>query len=84
MASANGQKEIVQILLGHDGIIINQKDKNGRTALTEATRFGHTEIVDLLREQNNSWNNFYWYWKLKPHYNFTKMRKKTGLKKICG
>jgi ankyrin repeat protein len=51
-ASFNGAKDIVAFLLGK-GIDINQKDEDGRTALMEASFYGHAEIVKMLLEKQN-------------------------------
>jgi ankyrin repeat protein len=53
VASQNGHKDIVAFLL-EKGIDINQTDKEyGWTALMEASRHGHVEIVKLLLAKEN-------------------------------
>ena len=47
-ASLNNHIEIVKLLLGADGIEINQPTNNGGTALVMAKHQKHTEIVQLL------------------------------------
>jgi hypothetical protein len=49
IASANGHKEIVAFLL-EKGIDVNQQDKDGFTALMEASWKGHKEIVQMLMQ----------------------------------
>jgi ankyrin repeat protein len=51
-ASFNNHKDIVAFLL-EKGIGINQTDQNGRTALMEASEYGHVEIVKLLLAKEN-------------------------------
>ena len=48
VASAKGHVEIVKLLLGVEGIEINQPANNGVTALGLAKQQEHTEIVQLL------------------------------------
>ncbi len=54
-ASKEGHKEIVEILLQHERIEINQQDKRGSTALKWASYKGHKEIVQMLeaKEKEN-------------------------------
>ena len=48
-ASSNGHREVVQLLLGVEGIDVNMKTSSGYTALTLASMRGHKEIVQLLQ-----------------------------------
>jgi ankyrin repeat protein len=47
LASMNGHKEIVELLL-KNGADIEAKDSDGRTALMWASTYGHSAIVELL------------------------------------
>jgi ankyrin repeat protein len=47
-ASRNGLKEIVQLLLKHECINVNQQNNDGRTALMLASFVGHKEIIEML------------------------------------
>ena len=49
-AAQQGHKEIVDILL-KSGADVNARDTSGKTALSEATRNEHAEIVKLLKER---------------------------------
>jgi ankyrin repeat protein len=51
--SFNGHKEIVKMLLQEKNIEINQQDRDGSTALIEASAKGHKEIVQLLLQEKN-------------------------------
>ena len=48
-AAVNGDSEIVQALLAK-GAKVNEKNKDGKTALRIAEENGHTEIVELLKK----------------------------------
>lgn len=47
-ASAKGRTEATQFLLTHPNIDVNAKDKQGWSALTIASDWNHTKIVELL------------------------------------
>ena len=49
-ASYNGHTEVVQLLLGK-GAAVDEKAKDGRTALVQAGRNSHTEVVQLLLDK---------------------------------
>jgi ankyrin repeat protein len=48
IASRNGNKEIVEILLNQEGILVNGSNKDGESAETAAAMRGDSEIVSLL------------------------------------
>jgi len=48
MASENGHKDVVEILLKEEGINVNLWNNEGETALILASEYGHTEIVKML------------------------------------
>ena len=50
LASSNGHKEIVEMLL-EKGADVNAKDKYNATALIKASSNGHKEIVEMLLEK---------------------------------
>ena len=55
VASSNGRVDIVKTLLESEGIDVNIKDSNERTALHEATKHGHLDIVkELLKAGANA------------------------------
>jgi len=47
-ASVEGQIRVVEILL-KNGVDVNAKDRDGKTALHWALKFGHARVADLLR-----------------------------------
>lgn len=49
-ASENGHLEMVQVLLGGEGIDIDKTTASGWTALMRASKNGHQEVVELLLE----------------------------------
>ena len=51
LASKQGKKEIVRILIQHKNIDINQQDKLGYTARLWAFGNGHTDIVQMLDDK---------------------------------
>lgn len=48
--SLSGRTDVTKLLLDKGGDV-NAKDKEGRTALTEAAKIGHTDIVKLLLDK---------------------------------
>ena len=53
LASGNGHRKIVQLLLMKNGINVNKEENEGRTALYYASCKGHTPIVQLLLGEEN-------------------------------
>lgn len=51
-AAENLHTEVLKLLLKHNGVKINLKDRGGRTALLCAAGNGHTEMVQLLLEKD--------------------------------
>src|SRR3990167_8025674 len=47
-AAHNGRIDVVNCLIEHENIRLDEKDKNGNTALTGAAWRGHVEIVKVL------------------------------------
>jgi ankyrin repeat protein len=54
MASIQGDKEIVQVLLKNENINVNKQDYNGRTALMNASEYGQKEVVELLLDKKDT------------------------------
>ena len=52
-ASAEGNLEVVRILLGHPDIDVNSKDKYEMSGLMWAARIGYASVADLLLEHPN-------------------------------
>ena len=48
LAAAHGRKDVVELLLKADGVLVNQTTGNGRTPLHAATANGHEAIARLL------------------------------------
>ena len=54
-ASTRGHTQVVQVLLGHDQILINvAKSTTGGTALFQAAKYGYSEIISLLLKQSQT------------------------------
>ncbi len=53
IASRGGHTEVVQILLSHPNIIIDQPDLFGVAPLWSACNKGHSEVVELLLNPPN-------------------------------
>ena len=51
-AAMYGQKEIVQLLLGQQDVMVNGVDADGETALMVAATVGHKSIVEMLLQKN--------------------------------
>ena len=47
-AANKGHTDIVQSLLGYDGLEVNHANNGGETALMRASRSGHIEVVQSL------------------------------------
>jgi ankyrin repeat protein len=48
MASQNGHVDVVRLLLGAEGVEVNQANNNGYTALIMASNEGHVDVIRLL------------------------------------
>ena len=48
-----GHHEVVDLLLRHDGIDVNQADVNDVTPLYIACELGHFEVVELLLRRDD-------------------------------
>ena len=48
IASQNGHAEVVSLLLGKEGVDVNQATNDGATPLYIASQEGHAEVVSLL------------------------------------
>ena len=48
LGSDNGYTDVVKLLLGAEGINVNQEDHDGLTALSAASQLGNSEVVKLL------------------------------------
>lgn len=57
LAAAEGHVDCVEFLLKHCKVPVNVKDRWGNYPLTEASIFGHTAVVELLKEWSDSSNN---------------------------
>jgi ankyrin repeat protein len=53
MASIQGDKEIVQVLLQNENINVNKHHYDGKTALMRASEYGQKEVVELLLDKKD-------------------------------
>lgn len=54
LAAAEGHADCVEFLLKNCKVPVNVKDRWGNYPLTEASVFGHTAVVQLLKEWSDS------------------------------
>ena len=60
-AATRGHTAVVRLLLGNASVLVNtERNINGATALFQASKYGHREIVDLLTDQSSQRSRSFW------------------------